>query len=213
MKLITHRSPSASLREALRVGGRIILFALCATAFSPLRAEGPERTVPSSLVLDAQLTSNAAVPDDHLKGFGNEGRMVKARTMGGQVRNLGRTPAKAQLSVYWIGKVTGTSTRVVIAERTDPLTIAPGGAQKFSSASGEVKSNDMKLRVPGFHQLNGYKLEGWACVLRDDDSAPPHARGALLAVKASDTHLDELVRLRETLAALPRLKDGKMLKK
>jgi hypothetical protein len=190
----------------------LLLGALCAFAFQTLRAESPERTVPSSLVLDAQLTSSAAMPGDHLKGFGNAGRMVKARTMGGQVRNLGRTPAKAQITVYWIGRVTGTTTRVVIAEHTDPLTVAPGGAQPFSSASGEVKSNDMKLRVPGFQQLNGYQLEGWACVLRDDDSAPPHTRGALLAVKASDTHLDELVRLRETLAALPRLKDGKMLK-
>lgn len=200
MKLITHR-------PAL-----IVLFALFAAV--PLRAESPERTVQSSFGLDAQLAANKAGAEDHFKsGYGSSDiHTAKSRTIGVQVRNLGRTPAKAQLTVYWIGKFTGTNNRVVLAEQTDPLTVAPGAVQNISSSSGEVKGSDLKLVLARYRHTQGFTLDGWACVLRDDDTEPPHLRGALLAVKASDTHLDELVRLRETLAALPRVKDGRVLK-
>ena len=193
----------------------LLLGALCAFTFSTLRAESPERPVQSSLAVDAQLTANAAAAEDKFKsGYGSSDiHTAKSRTIGVQVRNLGRTPAKAQLTVYWIGKFTGTNNRVVIAEQTNPLTVAPGGVQKLSSSSGEVKGSDLKLVLVRYRHTQGFTLEGWACVLRDDETEPPHTRGALLAVKASDTHLDELVRLRETLASLPRVKDGKVLKK
>ena len=192
-----------------------LLCALSAFAFQTLRAESPERTVQSSLVLDAQLSANKAGAEDKFRSIygGSYIKTEKSRSIAVQVLTLGRTPAKTRLTVYWIGKATGTASRVVLAEQTHPLTVTPGVAQKISSESGEVKGSDLTVRTGRYRQTQGFKLDGWACVLRDDDTEPPHTRGALLAVKASDAHLDELVRLRETLAALPRVKDGKVLKK
>jgi len=193
----------------------LLLDALCAIAFSTLHAESPERTAPSSLTVDAQLAANKAGAEDKFRPIygGSYAKTDKSRTIAVQAWNIGRTPAKARLTVYWIGKATGTTNRVVLAEQTHALTLTPGVVQKLSSESGEVKGSDLTVRTGRYRQTTGFTLDGWACVLRDDETEPPHTRGALLAVKASDAHLEELVRLRETLAALPRVKDGKVLKK
>ncbi len=181
-----------------------VLLAMLAPAAQPAEpAPERERIAPSHIGLDAVLTSNAAASKDHFKtDYGSSDiHTEKNRRVLVNVRNFGREPQRVALDIVWIGKFTGSNERVILRRQSTPLALAPGAQERITGDSGEVKGSDLKLVMIGVRDTRGFKIEGWIAQLRE--AGEGNATGALIGLKASDTHLADLAQTRGALALLP----------
>lgn len=191
--------PYASLPSTLRAQ---YFPQLMAASSSVTKAGALTPIAVSHLGLEAQMFQNSAKARDFFKTDYGSGdvRTEKSRAVGASVRNFGSTPAKAEIVVHWIGKLTATNVRTLLKTERQKITLAPGGTGIIVSDSGTVKGSDLNLVMIGYRRTEGERIEGWAVMLYDDSEGA--SRGKLIGVKASDTHLAELVRKEGGLAAL-----------
>jgi hypothetical protein len=179
----------------------IILVALA--SMHPLSAAELERIAPGSHIgIAAQLVATAVKKDP---AASTSAPALSTRTVAGGVRNYGTAPAEVEICTLWFGKEVPTAqsgkgpanNRIVLKRVKTTETLAAGQTFAVNAEISDMAA--CMFRVPiGEHTIAAARIEGWAIVARD-------AKGALLAVKASDPALETVIRTAGALDALPRI--------
>lgn len=165
-------------------------FLLCALCASPVQSlSGAERVVPSHVGLSAQLVASKSAGTDHFKtDYGSSDiHTERSRVVEGAVRNFGAQPVEIVATIRWIGKKTYYNTRFLLRKQTETRTIQAGQTATFRGESGAVKSTDLKLVAIHVREVSGARIEGWVIEVREKTG------NALVAIKGSDSHLEEMV--------------------
>jgi len=81
-----------------------------------------------------------------------------------EVRNVGREPVKAVVTVYLVGKSLATDGRHILSRRALPFDLRPISTETQSMRSEGVDSSILNLSALGERWVSGSKLEGWMAV-------------------------------------------------